>query len=188
MSTRIKMTRKIQQIADVKEADKYLSEYAVLSHEIDSEDDQLNKFIEQKKSELAEKQAPRKERMREIWEGLEQYAVNNKETHFSKKRSLELTAGSLSFRIHPAKVLQIKGFKVDKSIELLKNSPKGLRHFLVEKYTINKEQIIAEYGDLAKDEKLQADLIANIEECGLQLVKDETFGITLEKSKKQQAA
>jgi phage host-nuclease inhibitor protein Gam len=97
---------------------------------------------------------------------LEAYAVANRESEFSKKKSMELSHGSIGFRVGQWKVSQRLGFKVAQSLALLRD--KAYR-FVRQKEEIDKEAII--------NEREREEVMAIVRECGLELTQEETFYI-----------
>jgi hydrogenase maturation factor len=95
---------------------------------------------------------------------IQAYAVQNKETLFVDKKSLELQHGTIGFRTNPHSVRQFKGVKAETSIELMRKS-KVFADYVVTKttYSIDKEALIKDREDKKIKGKL-ADVFLEIDQ------------------------
>lgn len=104
------------------------------------------------------------------FEVIQAFAQENKDSLFSKKKSLDLAHGTFGFRTGTPKLKTLRGFTWSSALNLIKA-------FLPDYVRVIEEP--------AKD-KILADrelpnVAANIGKCGIEIVQDETFFIELKK-------
>lgn len=97
---------------------------------------------------------------------LQAYAMENRESLFSKKKSLETVHGVMGFRRGNLKLGKSKKYTWEGIIDLLKEH---LPDFVRTKSEVNKEELIQAYSD--KNEEV----IALFPVCGITIEQNETF-------------
>lgn len=90
--------KQIEHIKDLKAADTALGEIAGIKRRLAEIDQELNDGIDLLKAEAAAKAHPIQERLTGLENGLLAYAEFNQAELFAKKKSVELTFGSLGYR------------------------------------------------------------------------------------------
>ena len=129
-------------------------------------DVQFTKLRDAKAEELARLETEKND----AFDLIQAYALENKETQFSKKKSLELSHGVIGFRIGTPKLKNRKGFTWAAVTNLLKEFlPAYIR-------TVDepaKDKLLADRND---------DAVAPLlEKVGVEVVQDEAFYIELKK-------
>jgi len=104
------------------------------------------------------------------FEIVQAYAVENRETLFAKKKSVEAAHGIFGFRIGTPKLKTLKGFTWGAVLNLLKEFLPGYVRVIEEPA---KDKLLA-------DRELP-EVVGNMEKCGIQVVQDEVFFIELKK-------
>lgn len=99
------------------------------------------------------------------FEKLKAYAEGNRETLFTRKKSIDWGFGVLGYRIGTPKVEKIRGVTWDALLGLLKGA--GFDRFVRAKEDVDKEKIIASREDI--------EVMANLGKLGISVVQDETF-------------
>jgi phage host-nuclease inhibitor protein Gam len=167
MTNKKRLSSPVKKIIDAASAEEVLGNYATADAAIR----ELNAQIDQQITKLREKYALALEDLTterdKCFEGIQDYAESNAKL-FIARRSYEMTHGTIGFRTGTPKVKPLnKKFTFASITELVKEFlPKYLR--TVEE--LDKEKIIADRGKI--DEK-------KMEQCGMQVVQDETFFIEL---------
>lgn len=107
---------------------------------------------------------------------LQGYAVENKERLFSKKKSLDMTHGTIGFRTGTPKLKTLKGFTWAAALELVKRKLPG---YVRTTDDIAKDKLLADrdldavvVGTAAED---AVSMPEAMKACGIQVVQDETF-------------
>ena len=134
-------------------------------------DEQITKIREKYAADLADL----KEVKTTSFETIQTYAVNNRDA-FGKKRSMELTHGTIGFRTGTPKLKLLSKFTWEKSVEMLK--------VLLPEY-------VRTTDEAAKD-KLLADrespeVSALFADCGIKVDQDESFFVEPKKEVLQEA-
>ncbi|WP_165026745.1 host-nuclease inhibitor Gam family protein [Dysgonomonas sp. ZJ279] len=129
-------------------------------------DVKITKLRDEKADDLAKLAADKNE----SFDLVQAYALENKETQFSKKKSLDLSHGVIGFRIGTPKLKNKKGFTWAAVTNMLKEFlPAYVR--TVEEPA--KDKLLADRND---------DIVAPLLiKCGVEVVQDETFYIELKK-------
>lgn len=129
-------------------------------------DVKFTKLRNEKADELARLEAEKNE----AFDLVQAFALENKETHFSKRKSLELSHGIIGFRIGTPKLKNKKGFTWAAVTNLLKEFlPDYIR-------TVDepaKDKLLADRNDEA--------VAPLLEKVGVEVVQDEAFYIELKK-------
>lgn len=126
----------------------------------------FTKLRDEKADELAKLEAEKSE----AFDLVQAYALENKETQFSKKKSVELTHGTIGFRMGTPKIKTLKGFTQKAVAKLLeKLAPEYVRKTI----ELDKEKLIAD-----RDKEGMA---AKMKDYGVEVVQDESFYIELKK-------
>lgn len=94
------------------------------------------------------------------------YAMQNKETVFSKKKSMECAHGTIGFRTGTPKLKASKGFTWVSVLAIVK---KALPAYVRTNEEVAKDKILADREKKGMAEKLK--------ECGIEVVQDEAFFI-----------
>lgn len=129
-------------------------------------DVKFTKLRNEKADELAKLEAEKSE----AFDLVQAFALENKETQFSKKKSVELTHGTIGFRIGTPKIKTLKGFTQKAVAKLLeKLAPEYVRKTV----ELDKEKLIAD-----RDKEGMA---VKMKDYGVEVVQDETFYIELKK-------
>ncbi len=156
--------------------DSSLSEIAVLSSKIASQDAKYNEEEQKRRAKVTSEQQPMKERIEELALGVKNFCENNR-ADFGKAKSKELKHGIVSFRLSPPAVKALKGFTLASALELVKRSAKWCGVFIRTKEELNKEEIlnsVAIAGNIGENDRAITD--SELKTLGLQVVQDETFG------------
>jgi len=129
-------------------------------------DEQFTRIREKRADEIAQLTDTKNK----SFELVQAFAIENKESIFSKKKSMESAHGILGFRTGTPKLKTLRGFTWKATLNLLKE--------FLPAYVRTKEEP-------AKD-KLLADRVVPetaemFERCGIEVVQDETFFIELKK-------
>lgn len=107
---------------------------------------------------------------------LEAFATNNKDTLFSKKKSLEMAQGTIGFRTGTPKLKTLKGFTWESALNLVREF---LPDYIRKKEEINKDKLLTdrdiEYASVGKGEATAQPMGSLMAKCGIQVVQDETF-------------
>lgn len=103
----------------------------------------------------------------EASESLQAYAVHNRETLFSKRKSRDLVHGMIGFRTGTPKVVKSRAKTWDRILELLKKH--NMASFIRMKEEVDKEKIIASRED--------KEIMETLGEWDIKVVQDETFFI-----------
>lgn len=97
-SKRVKPEIKIPVIKSLEEADAILGRIAELGREVDMINIEMNAEIDEAKRNAESLAEPYKQEVSELNEALVRYATFNRDELFKKKKSLQLTFGSIGFR------------------------------------------------------------------------------------------
>jgi len=119
--------------------------------------------IREAKADELEKHKAEKERAFEI---LSAYAMENRDTHFTKKKSIETAHGVFGFRTGTPKLGKSKKYTWEGVLDLVKTH---LPAFVRTKSEVNKEELLKAYS-----EKNDA-ILAKFPECGIVVEQNETF-------------
>lgn len=129
-------------------------------------DVKFTKLRDEKADELAKLEAEKSE----AFDLVQAFALENKETQFSKKKSLELSHGVIGFRIGTPKLKNKKGFTWAAVTNLLKEFLPGYIRTVDEPA---KDKLLADRNDEA--------VAPLLEKVGVEVVQDEAFYIELKK-------
>lgn len=144
--------------------------YALAEAQISSINSQMEEAIVNIRKEGAAKISQLKEGQKEALQTLQVYAMENRDTLFAKKKSLETTHGTLGFRTGMPALKTRKGFTWAVVTELLqRNNPEYLRTT----YEVAKDKLLAD-----RDNKGIPELMDQI---GVVVDQDETFFVECKK-------
>lgn len=129
-------------------------------------DVKFTKLRDEKADELAKLETEKSE----AFDLVQAFALENKDTQFSKKKSLELSHGVIGFRIGTPKLKNKKGFTWAAVINLLKEFLPGYVRTVDEPA---KDKLLADRNDEA--------VAPLLEKVGVEVVQDESFYIELKK-------
>ena len=110
---------------------------------------------------------------------LQAFATENQAELFSKKKSLDMTHGTIGFRTGTPKLKTLKGFTWASALELAKRFLP--MNYMRQTWEIAKDKLLADRDleevacyDESKDPRL-CTMREAMEACGIQVVQDETF-------------
>lgn len=162
MATRQKKTL-IQGIT-AEQANEAFAAYA----KADASINKINAEIELQIAKLREKKADELTRLSDerdqAFDTLQAYAVENQAELFSRKKSLDMTHGTIGFRTGTPKLKTLKGFTWAAALQLVKDY---LPAFVRTTEEIAKDKMLAE-----RDTEGMAEQMAK---CGIAVTQDETF-------------
>lgn len=129
-------------------------------------DVKFTKLRDEKADELSKLETDKSE----AFDLVQAYAMENKDTRFSKKKSLELTHGIIGFRLGTPKIKTLKGFTQKAVAKLLeKLNPEYIRKSV----ELDKEKLIADRDKEGMAERMR--------DYGVEVVQEEAFYIELKK-------
>ena len=107
---------------------------------------------------------------------LQSYASEHKSELFVKKKSVEMTHGVIGFRTGTPKLKTLKGFTWASALQLLKKFMPG---YIRQTEEVAKDKLLAdrelERVDFLGGVNSELPMRRAMEECGIQVVQDETF-------------
>ncbi|MBQ6769671.1 MAG: host-nuclease inhibitor Gam family protein [Bacteroidales bacterium] len=172
MATRQKKTL-IQGIT-AEQANDAFTQYA----KADAQIQKINADIELQCAKIREKRADELTRLdaerEEAFDTLQAYAVENKAELFTKKKSLDMTHGTIGFRTGTPKLKTLKGFTWASALNLVREF---LPSFIRTTEEIAKDKLLADRDAEGMGEKMA--------QCGITVTQDETFYV---EPKKEEAA
>lgn len=176
--SKTKRTKKVViEAVTLEQAQEASERYANTSNELAALEAEMNKKLNDIKSDYQDKITELQEAQKAPVEILEIYAKEQKEA-WGKKRSLELLHCVIGFRTGTPKVVKDKKFTWDGVLELMKKN-KLFKPYVRSKDEINKEAILA-----LKDEKLLSSLK---DECFISIDQDDTFFVKAKEEELQPA-
>lgn len=150
------------------------SDYAIA----DAKAAKINAVIDEQITKIREKYADRlgeltatKEKSFDV---MYSWAMENRESVFTKKKSYESTHGVIGFRTGTPKLKTLRGFTWAAALNLIKEFLPG--------YVRLKEE--PEKDKLLADRNVK-EVAENFERCGIQVVQEETFFVEPKKEEKQ---
>lgn len=150
----------------------------------ESEITKLSAEIELQCTKIREKYAPQLAALSTAkdlaFDTLNSFAVENKETLFSKKKSLDMSHGVIGFRTGTPKLKTLKGFTWAKALPLVKEYLPGYIRTTEE---VAKDKLLAD-----RDSKLgvnQEPMGGILSKCGIEVVQDESFFVEPKKEELQ---
>ncbi len=154
------------------EVDAALKTIAVNSSKIQERQAVYNADEHERRQALNVELAPLQNEKEHLETQIRLYCEQNRD-EFGKKKSLELTHGTLSFRLGTKKVKAIRKFTLKSALETILGLPQAtFGRYVRIKEELNREAIIEdETAGLLEEEQLKT--------MGLQVVQEETFGYDL---------
>ena len=144
----------------------------------DAQINKINADIELQCAKIREKRADELTRLdaerEEAFDTLQAYAVENKAELFTKKKSLDMTHGTIGFRTGTPKLKTLKGFTWASALNLVREF---LPSFIRTTEEIAKDKLLADRDAEGMGEKMA--------QCGITVTQDETFYV---EPKKEEAA
>lgn len=142
----------------------------------DSEITKITAEIELQCTKIREKYAPQLAALdtaKELaFDTLNSFATENKDSLFSKKKSLDMAHGTIGFRTGTPKLKTLKGFTWDKALALVKEYLPG---YVRTKEDVAKDKMLADRDtDITVDGE-SVKLVSQMSRCGIEVVQDETF-------------
>lgn len=126
----------------------------------------FSQLRDEKADELAKLEAEKNEAFYQV----QTFALQNKETQFSKKKSIDLSHSTIGFRMSTPKIKILKGFTEKAVTKLLERlAPEYVRKTV----EIDREKLIANRN--------KEGMKAKMKDYGVEVVRDETFYIELKK-------
>ena len=147
-------------------------EYALADAEVQSINAQMDAQFVAIREQNADRLAELEQKKSTAFEVMQVFATENREELFSKRKSLETTHGVLGFRTGQPKLKTKKGFTWAAVLELLKKFGKDYIRTAPE---VAKDKLLAD----REDKKCQKVM----EDCGIEVVQDETFFVEPKKEK-----
>ncbi|WP_407402445.1 host-nuclease inhibitor Gam family protein [Sodaliphilus sp.] len=145
-------------------ADSAFGQYA----KADAQINKINAEIELACAKIREKHADRLSSLAEerdqAFDTLQAFATENQAELFTKKKSLDMTHGTIGFRTGTPKLKTLKGFTWASAVNLVKEF---LPSFIRTSEEVAKDKLLAD-----RDEE---DMTEKMAKCGIQVVQDETF-------------
>lgn len=146
----------------------------------DAQINKINADIELQCAKIREKRADELTRLSDerekAFDTLQAYAVENKAELFTKKKSLEMTHGTIGFRTGTPKLKTLKGFTWASALQLVKEFLPG---YVRQTEEIAKDKLLADRdsdvmvaGDPLGPGKPMREQMAK---CGIAVTQDETF-------------
>jgi len=146
----------------------------------DAQINKINADIEQQCAKIREKRADELTRLSDerekAFDTLQAYAVENQAELFTKKKSLEMTHGTIGFRTGTPKLKTLKGFTWASALQLVKEFLPG---YVRQTEEIAKDKLLADRdsdvmvaGDPLGPGKPMREQMAK---CGIAVTQDETF-------------
>ena len=173
MATRQKKTL-IQGIT-AEQANEAFAQYA----KADAKMNKINAEIELQCAKLREKHADELTKLGEereqAFDTLQAYAMENQGELFTKKKSLEMTHGTIGFRTGTPKLKTLKGFTWASALALVKNF---LPSYVRTTDELAKDRLLADRDlDAVTTENHDTPVAMKVAmaECGITVVQDETF-------------
>lgn len=134
----------------------------------DAEINKINAGIELACAKIREKHADRlaalSEERDQAFDTLQAFATENQAELFAKKKSLDMTHGTIGFRTGTPKLKTLKGFTWASALNLVKEF---LPSFIRTSEEVAKDKLLADRDEEGMTEKMA--------KCGIQVVQDETF-------------
>jgi len=153
-------------LASWQEADDALRKVAFAQAKIDKVEAEMNAEINKLRQAAERKIVREKELVAEHEQALEAFC-RAKRADFGDKQSRILTFGEVNFRVHPDKIVQQKGTKIEQTIRIIKAmGKKAVDQWIRIKEEINKDALLKESTEL-------------LDELGLEKKKTESFGYAI---------
>ena len=134
----------------------------------DAQINKINAEIELACAKIREKHADRlaalSEERDQAFDTLQAFATENQAELFAKKKSLDMTHGTIGFRTGTPKLKTLKGFTWASALNLVKEF---LPSFIRTSEEVAKDKLLADRDEEGMTEKMA--------KCGIQVVQDETF-------------
>lgn len=111
----------------------------------------------------------------QAFETLQAFATEQKAELFSRKKSLEMSQGTIGFRTGTPKLKTLKGFTWAAALELVKRSLPGYVRTTVE---LAKDKLLADRdmdAVVCSGDDVVVSMVEAMKGCGIQVVQDETF-------------
>lgn len=142
----------------------------------DSEIAKITAEIELQCTKIREKYAPKLAALdtaRQLaFDTLNSYAVENKDTLFTKKKSLEMAHGTIGFRTGTPKLKTLKGFTWAKALPLVKE---WLPEYIRKTEEVAKDKLLADRDSVIDFDGGEAKLTVAMARCGIEVAQDEAF-------------
>lgn len=145
----------------------------------DAQINKINADIELQCAKIREKRADELTRLSDerekAFDTLQAYAVENQAELFIKKKSLDMTHGTIGFRTGTPKLKTLKGFTWASALNLVKEF---LPSFIRTTEEIAKDKLLADrdtrYYEGA-DDTVGVPMVEQMAKCGIMVTQDETF-------------
>ena len=145
----------------------------------DAQMQKINANIELQCAKIREKHADELTRLSEekekAFDTLQAYAVENQAELFTKKKSLDMTHGTIGFRTGTPKLKTLKGFTWASALNLVKEF---LPSFIRTTEEIAKDKLLADRDSRyyeGADDTVGVPMTEQMAKCGIMVTQDETF-------------
>lgn len=145
----------------------------------DAQMQKINADIELQCAKIREKHADELTRLSEekekAFDTLQAYAVENQAELFTKKKSLDMTHGTIGFRTGTPKLKTLKGFTWASALNLVKEF---LPSFIRTTEEIAKDKLLADRDSRyyeGADDTVGVPMTEQMAKCGIMVTQDETF-------------
>lgn len=142
----------------------------------DSEIAKINAEIELQCTKIREKYAPKLAALsttKELaFDTLNSFAVENKDTLFTKKKSLDMAHGTIGFRTGTPKLKPLKGFTWLKALPLVKEYLPG---YVRTTEDVVKDKLLADRDGTLTVDGEEVKMTDEMAHCGIKVVQDESF-------------
>ncbi|MBR1839370.1 MAG: host-nuclease inhibitor Gam family protein [Prevotella sp.] len=165
-------------ITDVtrEQADEAFAQYAKAEAQIQKINAEIELQCAKTREKYADKLAILAKEKDEAFNTLDSYASENKAELFAKKKSLEMTHGTIGYRTGTPKLKTLKGFTWESAKNLVKEF---LPSYIRQTEEIAKDRILAdrdmEHVDVRDHDTVAGPMRLYMEKCGIQVVQEETF-------------
>jgi len=153
------------------DAEQAFAEYSKSESRTNEITSKMEQRITKIREEYQDELAALRESRNKNFEVLEVYAKENEEL-FAGKKSYEMAHGTIGYRTGTHKLDKLKGFTWDAVKDMVK---KLMPDYIRTKEEINKEGLIAE--------RENKEVNKNFAKCGIEVVQDEAFYITVKEEK-----
>lgn len=145
----------------------------------DAQIQKINADIELQCAKIREKRADELTRLSDerekAFDTLQAYAVENQAELFTKKKSLDMTHGTIGFRTGTPKLKTLKGFTWASALNLVKEF---LPSFIRTTEEIAKDKLLADRDSKyyeGPDDTVGVPMAEQMAKCGIMVTQDETF-------------
>lgn len=160
------------------QADEAFAQYAKSAAQIQKINAEIELQCAKTREKYADKLASLAKENEEAFNTLDSYASENKAELFAKKKSLEMTHGTIGYRTGTPKLKTLKGFTWESALTLVK---KFMPDYVRSKEEIAKDLMLTDRDKEAVDfyvngvKTKKESMSVAMAECGIMVTQDETF-------------